>query len=174
MPPTPKQIYEYARIVRRPTFSDEELLAKLKAMDSFGRGPLGDLGHQATSPANPVWLAVCASRVVSHLLDIATTGAKNEGVWTMEALSNRARLVALAHLGLIVPRLELDLQVNQQQVDDLIARVPRILEIYEKAIQSQDPPSWGGVAASRFLLLLLVGHLAHPATITTIDEELIL
>lgn len=174
MPPTAKQVYKYAKIVRQPTFSDEETLAKIKAMDSFGRTHLGDLGHQAANLANPVWLAICVSGVISHLLDIATTGAKNEGVLTMETLSNRTRLVAITHLGLLVPRLELDLQINQKQVDDLIARVPRILEIYEKAIQSQDPPSWGGVAALRFPLLLLVGHLAHPETMTIIDEHLTL
>lgn len=80
MPPTAKQVYEYAKIVRQPTFSDEETLAKIKAMDSFGRTHLGDLGHQAANLANPVWLAICVSGVISHLLDIATTGAKNEGV----------------------------------------------------------------------------------------------
>ncbi|KAG9044707.1 hypothetical protein FS837_007683 [Tulasnella sp. UAMH 9824] len=170
---TPEQIYEYADIVRQPTFSDEETLARIKAMDPFGR-QLGDLGYQGASPGDPVWLAIVVSDVISHLLDLATTGAKNEGVWTMETLSNRARLVAIMHLSLFVPRLELDLLGNQKQVDDLIARVPRILEIYEKAIQSQDPPAWGGIAALRFPLLLIVGHLAHPATMTIIDEHLTL
>ncbi|KIO24365.1 hypothetical protein M407DRAFT_26179 [Tulasnella calospora MUT 4182] len=90
----------------------------------------------------------------------------------METLSNRARLIAIMQLGLFVPRMVLDLRINQEQVDDLITRVPHILEIYEKAIQSQDPLPRGGLVALRLPLLLLLGHLAQPATITIIDESL--
>ncbi|KAG8919195.1 hypothetical protein FRC01_001421 [Tulasnella sp. 417] len=66
-------------------------------------------------------------------------------------------LMAVMYLGLFVPRLVVDTYANQEQVDDLVARVPRILEIYEKAIQGQDP---------------FRGHLAQPSIITTIDENL--
>ncbi|KAG8895961.1 hypothetical protein FRC01_012106, partial [Tulasnella sp. 417] len=55
-------------------------------------------------------------------------------------------------------------------VDDLVERVPRILEIYENAIQGPDPP--GRLASIRLPLLIIVGTMAEPRTITIIDENL--
>lgn len=88
----------------------------------------------------------------------------------METLPNRARVIAIMHLGLFVPRMILDLRANREQVEDLAARVPRILEIYGKAIQGEDPVPRAEFAALRLPLLFLVGHLAHPATVSAIDK----
>ncbi|KAG8922992.1 hypothetical protein FRC01_013357, partial [Tulasnella sp. 417] len=81
--------------------------------------------------------------------------------------SNHVRIIALLKLSRFFSILDLNAHANRELVHDMIQRVPRILEIYENAIQGQDPP--GPLDPSRLPLLLIVGILTNLDRLRTFD-----
>ncbi|KAG8961500.1 hypothetical protein FRC00_012075, partial [Tulasnella sp. 408] len=136
---TPQHIFEFANILKRRTSSDEELYTKIGNILSFADQWLVKLGSEKTDPGNPIWFAVRSADIVGLLLDIATNGKKNEGAFERGTALNHARVIAILRLSEFVSVLDFSLYANKDLTDDLIQRVPRILEIYENAIQGQDP-----------------------------------
>ncbi|KAG8913756.1 hypothetical protein FRC00_001684 [Tulasnella sp. 408] len=174
MAATPQHIYQFANILKRRTSSDEELYTKIKDMmvfaDERSDGLQFDrLQFERTDAGNPVWFAVRSSDLIGLLLDIAANGEKNEGTFTRGTALNHARAIAIWRLGQFVSRLDFKLYANKDLTVDLIQRVPRILKIYENAIQGQDRP--GEAAPTRLPLLFIVGSLAELDTLKTIDKS---
>ncbi|KAG8985469.1 hypothetical protein FRB90_004687 [Tulasnella sp. 427] len=170
MPPSlDKIIYESANVLQRKASSDEEVVAKIKALDPLTEVCIRKLPYEKSDPTNPVWRAIRDSGIIGLLLDFATTGKKGDGSFAIMNATNRLRIFCLGQLYEIIVRLELLLDYNEELVDDLVERVPRILEIFELAIQDRDPP--GRLALLRLPLLFIVGALAAPRTIDIIDEQ---
>ncbi|KAG8919194.1 hypothetical protein FRC01_001420 [Tulasnella sp. 417] len=63
--------------------------------------------------------------------------------------------------------MDLNVYANKELVHDMIKRVPRILEIFQDAIRSPDPP--GQLAPSRLPLILIVGLLTDLDVLKTFD-----